>query len=111
MRMLLIAAVAVCALAVPATASAAKKCKPVRNPYPNTRYDDADLTRVRATRVTCHGARRVAKRGHRKALGGFPSPDGYRRTTWNGWRIVGNLRGDHDRYVATKGRKRVTWRF
>jgi hypothetical protein len=111
MRTLLIAAAALCALALPATASAAKRCNPVRNPYPDTRYEDVDLTRIRATGVTCRGARRVAKRAHRKALSGYRPPDGYRRVTWNGWRVVGNLRGDHDRYLATKGRKRVRWRF
>jgi len=108
---LLLLAAALCALALPSTASAAKKCKPVKNPYAGTRYEGVDITRIRATNVTCKGARRVAKRAHRKGLGLTPPPSGIRHYTWNGWNVTGNLRGDHDRYLATKGGKRVRWRF
>ena len=34
-----------------------------------------------------------------------------RRFTWRGWRIKGDLRGSSDRYLAKKGKRRVTWRF
>ena len=34
-----------------------------------------------------------------------------RRFTWNGWRVTGDLRGSSDAYVATKGDRRVRWRF
>ena len=78
MRTLLIAAIALCALALPATASAAKRCRPIDNPYAGTRYDGVDITRIRATRVTCLGARRVAKRAHHKGLGITPPPSGIR---------------------------------
>lgn len=111
MRTLLIAAIALCALALPATASAVKRCRPIDNPYAGTRYDGVDITRIRATRVTCLGARRVAKRAHHKGLGITPPPSGIRRYTWKGWHVTGNLRGDQDCYLATKGRKRVIWRF
>jgi hypothetical protein len=100
------------ALAAPAGAHAAKACAPVVNPYPGTRYEGVDLTRIRATAVSCRGARRVARRAHRKALGLTPTPSGIRRFTWNGWIVTGNLRGDSDRYAATRGGgRRVTWRF
>jgi hypothetical protein len=107
-------------LALPASAPAAgpvakhasaRACAPVVNPYPGTRYEGADLTRIRATRVTCRGARRVARRAHRKALSLPPPLTGVRRFTWRGWRVTGDLRPSSDRYVARKGRKRVSWRF
>ena len=89
----------------------ARSCKPVENPYPNSRYADVDLTGIRTARVSCRSARRVAKGAHFKALGLTPPPSGVRRFTWKGWRVIGDLRGDSDRYLATKGRKRVRWRF
>ena len=92
-------------------AHAAKACQPVLNPYPGTRYEGVDLTRIRATRVSCPGARRVARRAHRRALGITPDPTGIRRFGWRGWQVTGNLRGNSDRYVATRGARRVTWRF
>jgi hypothetical protein len=114
-RARLVAAVVLLALAgaaVPAAeAAAARACKRIVNPYPGTRYDGVDITRIRATRVTCRGARRVARRAHRKALGITPPPGGVRRFTWSGWRVTGDLSGTSDRYVATKGARRVSWRF
>jgi hypothetical protein len=53
----------------------------------------------------------VARRAHRKALGAPPSADGIRRFRWHGWRVRGDLRPEHDRYVARKGERRVRWRF
>jgi hypothetical protein len=97
-------------LALP-EAAAAKACEPVRNPYPGTRYEGVDLTRIRAVGVSCSWARTVAKRAHRKALG-MPLPaDGIRRLRWRGWSVTGDLRPETDRYVARKGDRRVLWRF
>jgi hypothetical protein len=96
--------------AAPATAQA-KDCEPVRNPYPGTRYEGTDLTQIRTVRASCRTGRRVARRAHYKALGLPPPPDGIRRFKWNGWRVRGDLRPDHDRYVARKGTRRVRWRF
>ena len=70
MRRLAPLALALAALAgAPGGAQAAQRCKPVVNPYPGTRYDGVDLTRIRATGVSCPTARRVARRAHRRALG------------------------------------------
>lgn len=88
-----------------------RSCGSVRNPYPDTRYEDADLTRVLATRTSCRTARRVARLAHRKALRLTPPPDGVRRFSWDGWRVTGDLRGSRDSYLATKNGKRVRWRF
>ena len=95
-----------------AQSATARRCKPVVNPYPGTRFDDVDLTRIRATGVSCRTARRVARRAHRKALGMTPTLSGIRRFGWRGWRITGDLRGTVDRYVArAPGGRRVSWRF
>lgn len=97
-----------------ATAAAAAKdraCAPVVNPYPGTRYEGTDLTRIRTLRASCRTARRVARRAHYKALGLPLPPDGIHRFRWHGWRVRGDLRPDHDRYVARKGTRRVRWRF
>lgn len=81
------------------------------NPYPGTRFEGADLSRIRATGVSCRTARRVARRAHHKALGITPPPSGVRHFTWRSWQVTGDLRGDSDRYVASRGAKRVRWRF
>ena len=81
------------------------------NPYAGTRYEGVDLTQIRAVRVSCSTAREVARGAHRRALGLTPPPSGIRRFKWGGWRATGNLRGDSDRYLATKGSRRVRWRF
>ena len=93
-----------------AGAGSTRSCRPVVNPYPDTRYEGVDLTRIRATGVSCAGARRVARRAHHKALG-LPVINPVRRFAWRGWRVRGDLRGASDRYVAVKGAKRVRWRF
>ena len=108
-------AVGLCALAAggapAAEAATGKPCKRIVNPYDGTRYEGTDIRRIRAVRVTCRRARRVARRAHRKALG-LPAPaDGVRRYRWNGWRVTGDLRGKVDRYVARRGTKRVRWVF
>jgi hypothetical protein len=108
----LIAAVTLAAApSAPATAAEEKSCKPVRNPYPGTRYDGVDLTSIRTLGASCKTARRVARRAHRKALQEPPSADGIRRFEWNGWRVRGDLRPARDKYVARKGTRRVRWRF
>ena len=108
-------AVALCALVGAGTptveARSTRSCRPVLNPYPNTRYEGVDLSRIRATGVSCHRARRVARGAHRKALGLTPPTSGVRRFTWHGWRVTGDLRGSADRYVAVRGEKRVRWVF
>ncbi|MDQ3632563.1 MAG: hypothetical protein M3417_15090 [Actinomycetota bacterium] len=110
-----LAVVAVClgAWAVVPTAQAAttRSCGSVSDPYPGTRYEGVDLSRITATGVSCRTAKRVARGAHRRALGLTPLPSGMRSFSWDGWRITGDLRGSSDRYVATKGAKRVRWRF
>jgi hypothetical protein len=103
-----------CSLAVAGSAAAPadaalRACKPVLDPYPGTRYDGVDLTRIR-TSVSCETARRVARRAHRKALRTAPTGS-FRRFTWRGWAVTGDLRPDHDRYVARKDGRQVRWRF
>jgi hypothetical protein len=102
---------AACAGAPTAEAASARSCSPVINPYPNTRYDGVDLSRIRAIGVSCRRARQVARGAHRKALGITPPMSGVRRFAWHGWRVTGDLRGSSDRYVAARGGKRVRWRF
>jgi hypothetical protein len=94
-----------------AAAAETRFCRPVIDPYPNTRYEGTDIRRIRATGVSCPTARRVARRAHRKALGLTPPPSGIRRFTWNGWQVTGDLRGSTDRYVAARGARRVRWVF
>jgi hypothetical protein len=91
-------------------AAAARSCAPVVDPYAGTRYEGVDLTRIRATGVSCTTARRVARGAHRKALG-LPVTGPVKRLTWNGWRVSGDLRGERDSYVARKGDDVVRWRF
>lgn len=103
-----------CALATagsPAQAAVTRSCGTVANPYPDTRYEDVDLTRIRATGLSCPSARRVARGAHRKALGLTPPVSGVRRFTWNGWRVTGDLRGASDSYVAARRGRIVRWRF
>jgi hypothetical protein len=88
-----------------------KRCEAVVNPYPDTRYEGVDLRRIRATGVSCHRARQVARRAHRKALGITPPPSGIRRFSWRGWDVTGDLRGASDRYIAKRDGKRISWRF
>jgi hypothetical protein len=94
----------------PAESASARACRPVVNPYPNSRYEGSDLTRIRATGVSCRRARRVARGAHNKALE-RPLAGPVERFNWKGWRVTGDLRGDSDRYVAKRDGKRVRWRF
>ena len=109
---LLAAVLATAAIAVPsAHAADAKSCGRIVNPYEGTRYEGSDLRRIRAVGVSCRGARRVARRAHRKALGLPLPPSGVRHFTWNGWQVTGDIRGSTDRYLATRGERRVRWLF
>ena len=115
-RQMIVAAAVCAALAAPsasvAQAADYRSCKPVSNPYAGTRYEGSDLRRIRALKVSCRTARRLARGAHRKALGTPPPPSGIRSLTWRGWNVTGNLRGDVDRYVARRrGGKRVRWLF
>jgi hypothetical protein len=111
MRILTASLAMAAALVLAPAAQAVKTCEPVRNPYPGTRYDGVDLKPIRAVKVSCSWARKVARRAHSKALG-LPLPmDGVRRFRWRGWSVTGDLRPDRDRYVARKGDRRVRWRF
>jgi len=96
--------------APPAEAGSYERCKPVSNPYPNTRYEGIPLSRIRAQDVGCHRARRVARGAHRKALR-EPNAGSVERFTWRGWKVKGDLSGPHDRYIARRGEKRVRWQF
>jgi hypothetical protein len=111
----LFTAAALCAAigfgAAGADAASARYCRPVVNPFPDTRYAGTDLRRIRATGVSCRVARRVARRAHRKALGLPLPPDGVRRFRWRAWRVRGDLRGPNDRYLARRGDDRVRWIF
>ena len=105
----------VCSLAfagpTPAQADAAlRACKPVLNPYPHSRYAGDDLTRIRTSTRSCETARNVARGAHRKALRTAPKGR-YRRFTWHGWAVTGDLQPDHDRYVARRNGRQVRWRF
>jgi hypothetical protein len=114
-RKRLLVAGALCALAgvgAPSAEGASiRSCVPVVNPYAGTRYEGVDLRLIRSTGVSCRSARRVARGAHRKALGLTPPTSGVRRFTWDGWRVTGDLRSSSDRYVATRGGKRVRWVF
>ncbi len=94
-----------------AEGGAVRACSPVVNPYPGTRYEGSDLRRIRANGLSCRSARRVARGAHRRALSLTPPPSGVRRFRWNRWRVVGDLRGSSDRYLATRGARRVRWIF
>jgi hypothetical protein len=94
-----------------ALGASTRSCHPVVNPYPGTRYEGVNLSKIRATGVSCRTARRIARRAHRKALGLTPPPSGVRRFTWHGWQVTGNLRGPSDSYVARRAAKQVRWRF
>lgn len=115
LALLLAAALGAVALATldvgPAAAAAVKKCKPIKDPFTGTRYGDVDITHIRARGVSCDAAHWLAKHAENKALGITPPPSGYKRFHYHGWKVFGNLRPAHDRYLATKGAKRVRWQF
>jgi hypothetical protein len=86
----------------PGDAVAAKHCRSVNNPYPNSRYEGVDLTRIRASGVPCSRARDVARRAHKKALRMTPPPSGILNFRWHRWSVRGDLRPSHDRYRASR---------
>lgn len=67
-------------IAVPGATHAAayRACEPVRDPYAGTRYEGVDLSQIRALRLACPTARRVARGAHRRALEAARSEDGPR---------------------------------
>ena len=94
-----------------ASAQPAVSCPPVVDPYAGTRYEGVNLSRIRASGVSCAVARRVARRAHYKALG-LPLPrNGVRHFSWHGWKVSGDLRPSSDVYVARLPGKVVRWRF
>jgi len=90
--------------------AALRACRPVLDPYPHTRYAGADLTRIRTSTRSCVTARHVARGAHRKALRLTPTGR-YRRFSWHGWAVTGDLQPDHDRYVARRNGRQIRWRF
>ena len=105
------AACVAAAITAPGAEAALRSCKPIVNPYAGTRFEGSNLHHIRARHATCPGARRVVKGAHRMALGMTPTLSGIRRFTWRGWRVLGDIRGSEDRYLAVKGHRRVRWRF
>lgn len=84
-------------------------CKDVKNPYPNTRYEGVPLSEIKTEGLPCEFARRVAKGAHRKGLA--MCCESTIRYRWKRWSVVGDLKPDHDRYVAKRGNRKVSWRF
>jgi hypothetical protein len=99
------------ALAPAAPAAESRACDPIVNPYAGTRYEGSDIRKIRAVAVSCSTARSVARGAHKKALGMSVPASGVRRFEWKGWKVTGDIRGDVDRYVASRGGKRVRWVF
>jgi hypothetical protein len=94
-----------------ASPAAARHCARIVNPEEGTRYDGIDLRRIRAVGVSCRRARQVVRGVHHKALGITPPPSGVRRFGWRDWSVTGDIRPETDRYLATRGAKRVRWVF
>ena len=115
-RVSLIAAAAVilgATLAAPPPAEAAyKRCRPIINVFDGTQLAGSDLYRIRAQRVSCTTARRVVRRGTRRAVAGTPDRHGHVVARYRRWIVVGDLIGDPDHYEAL-GRwpARITWLF
>jgi len=97
--------------AATAPAATTRSCGSISNPFPGTRFAGEPLSHITATGVSCATARSVTRGAHHRALSMTPSPTGIRTFTWNGWKVTGDLRPAHDRYVATRGTKHVRWRF
>ena len=54
--------------------------------------------------VSAPAAEAASARSCRPVVNPYPG-------TWHGWRVTGDLRGSSDRYLATRGDRRVRWRF
>jgi hypothetical protein len=112
LALLAVAAAALAAALAPAASAApTHRCAAIHDPYPNTRFAGESITNITAKNVGCVTARFVARGAHRKALGLTPTASGIRTLSFNGWRVTGDLRPVHDRYVATKAGAVVRWRF
>jgi hypothetical protein len=100
--------VVVGALAAPVAASA-DTCRPVHDlpELDGSRYEGTDIIRIRTVGVGCRRARRVA---HQATVKGFRLGATVLSYRWRRWRIKRDLRGDIDRYVATAGAARISWR-
>lgn len=100
--------VAVGALVAPAAASA-DTCRPVRDlrELDGSRYEGTDIIRIRTVGLGCRRARRVA---HRATIRGFRLGATVLSYRWRRWSVERDLRGDVDRYAATTGAARVSWR-
>jgi hypothetical protein len=111
MRTATLSAARALALIAPATAYADfTRCRPVIGIFDGTRYAGSDLYRIRAQGVSCATARRVVLRGTYRGVAGVPDPDGRVRVNYRRWTVIGDLRGDADRYRAlAHGGKRVRW--
>jgi hypothetical protein len=111
MRWILPLVVLIAMVAAGSAEAASKHCAPVRNPYPGTKYEGVDLSHIRALNMSCRTARHVARKGHRKALAVGISQGPIVHVTWHGWHVTGDLHPASDRFTATKGTRRVRWRF
>jgi hypothetical protein len=89
-----------------------KPCPPVRNIFEGSRYEGSDLYRVRAAKVSCRRARKVALEGTERAVADVPDERGRVVVTYGVWTIFDDLRADVDRFVAkAPGNKRIRWLF
>jgi len=103
------AAIAMLTAGSSGAAAAETRCKDVKNPYPGTRYEGVPLSDIKTEGLPCEFARRVAKGAHRKGL--EMCCEATLRYRWKRWSVTGDLRPPHDRYVARRGQRTVTWRF
>ena len=89
-----------------------KSCSPVRNIFEGSRYEGSDLYKIRAAKVSCRRARKIALKGTERAVAGAPDERGRVVVTYGAWTIYDDLRGDVDRFVAkAPGEKRIRWLF
>jgi hypothetical protein len=110
---LIIAAVAALAAASPVRA-APHACRPVYNLafLDGSRLEGADIVHVRADRVRCRTARRVAYAATKRGIYLGAVVLHYRvRVAGPRWRVDRNLSGDVDRYRARTGGRTVSWRL
>jgi hypothetical protein len=109
----IIAAAAALAAASPASAQP-HACRPIYNLafLEGSRLEGADIVHIRADRVRCRTARRVAYAATKRGiyLGAFVLH--YRvRVAGYRWRVDRNLSGAIDRYRGRTGSRTVSWRL
>jgi len=90
-------------------APGADTCRPVHDlpELDGSRYEGTDIFRIRRVGVGCRRVRRVA---HRATVKGFRLGATVLSYRWRRWWVERDLRGDVDRYAATAGAARVSWR-